>query len=88
MKGHGTIAEAIRNYIGKAEIRQAWLAERCGWSRQRTSKLLSGEQKLTAEDMADICEALGVDYGFFCREARNEGGEEDVRQEAEDHGVN
>ena len=67
------IAAAIQDYIRKQGITQTVLAERLGWSNQKVSRTLRNQQGLSAEHMADICEALNVPYDFFI--IRTRGGE-------------
>ena len=59
------IALAIQEYIRKNKIKQTEIAEKCGWSKQKTSVIIRGQQKMAAEDMAAICDALEVPYDYF-----------------------
>lgn len=59
------VALEIQEYLKAHKIRQAEIAEKCGWTKQRTSAMIRGQQKMAAEDMAAICEALEVPYDFF-----------------------
>lgn len=59
------IALAIQEYIRVNKIKQAYIAQKCGWSKQKTSVIIRGQQKMAAEDMAAICEALEVPYDYF-----------------------
>lgn len=68
-----SIAGAIRDYLRKERITQRDLSERLGWSEQKTSRTLRNQQGLSAEHMADICEALHVPYDYFI--IRTRGGE-------------
>ncbi len=67
------IAGTIREYLRDNKIRQTTISERCGWSKQKTSAIIRGQQKMTAEEMAAVCEALGVPYDYFYRRADNQG---------------
>lgn len=63
------ISHAIQEYLRANKIRQTTISERCGWSKQKTSVIIRGQQKMTAEDLAAICDALGVPYDYFYRMA-------------------
>lgn len=63
------VALAIQNYLKVNKIKQAVIAEKCGWSKQKTSVIVRGQQKMAAEELAAICEALGVPYDFFYKMA-------------------
>lgn len=58
-------AKAVREYITSHGIKQAFIAERCGWTKQKTSAIVRGEKRMAADELAAICEALGVPYDFF-----------------------
>ncbi len=69
------IALAIQDYIRLNKIKQTEIAEKCGWSKQKTSVMIRGQQKMAAEDLAAICDALGVPYDYFYKlAAEQEGG--------------
>lgn len=68
------IAGAIQEYLIANKIKQSTISEKCGWSKQKTSVIVRGQQKMTAEEMAAICEALGVPYDYFYRRADNQPG--------------
>ena len=61
------IAGTIQKYLKDNKIQQTVIAEKCSWSKQRTSAIIRGQQKMTAEEMAAICEALEVPYDYFYR---------------------
>ena len=63
------VALAIQDYLKANKIKQSTIAEKCGWSKQKTSVIVRGQQKMAAEDLAAICEALGVPYDFFYKVA-------------------
>lgn len=60
-----SIEQAIRAYLIDRGITQAFIARKCGWSKQRTNAILTGKQRLKAEDNRRICEAIGVSYDYF-----------------------
>lgn len=66
------IAPAIRDYLQDHGIKQAFIAEKCGWSRQKTSCIINGKSKMTAEDYQVLCKSIGVPYELFL-EDRKEG---------------
>lgn len=63
------IAQAVYAYISSRGIQQKFIAEKCGWSKQKTSAIIRGKKKMTAEELANICDALSVPYDYFCYNA-------------------
>lgn len=59
------IADAIGKYLTANGIKQTYIAECCGWSKQKTSAIIRGKSKMLADDYASICDALGVPYDTF-----------------------
>lgn len=59
------IAPAIRDYLRDHGIKQAFIAEKCGWSKQKTSCIINGKSKMTAEDYQALCKCIGVPYELF-----------------------
>lgn len=59
------INSAISDYLKKHKISQSFIAEKCGWTRERMSCITKGKQKVTAEDLRLICDALQLPYGYF-----------------------
>lgn len=59
------VSQKVQEYIKSHGIKQSFLAEQCGWSKQKTSTIIRGKKKMTAEELANICEAIGVTYDFF-----------------------
>lgn len=39
--------------------------EKCGWSKQKTSAIIRGKKKMTAEELANNRDALSVPYDYF-----------------------
>lgn len=59
------IAGAICQYLKENGIKQSFVAEKCGWTKQKTSNIVRGRAKIAADDYIALCDALGVQYGFF-----------------------
>lgn len=59
------IASSIREYLNAHGIRQTFVAERCGWSRQKINAIMCSKQRITADEYAAICDALEVPYDYF-----------------------
>ena len=55
----------IRKYLIDHGITQAFVAKKCGWSRQKTNAILTGRQKLTFEYTQSICDSLNLPYDYF-----------------------
>ena len=60
-----TVELAIREYLISHGISQAFVARKCGWSRQRANSILTGKQKLHFDDAVAICDAIGLPYDYF-----------------------
>ena len=60
-----TIELAIREYLISHGISQAFVARKCGWSKQRINAILTGKQKITAEEYGRLCDAIGLPYDYF-----------------------
>lgn len=60
-----TIELAIREYLISHGISQAFVARKCGWSKRRINAILTGKQKITAEEYGRLCDAVGVPYDYF-----------------------
>ena len=63
------ISAAIRWSMSRQRISGAQLAERVGRSQSYISKRLRDESPLTANDIEDICKALGEDLGKMLHSA-------------------
>lgn len=61
------LATKIRQYLKEQGIKQKFISEKCGWSKQKTSAIINGKKKLAADELAAICEALNVPYDYFYR---------------------
>lgn len=60
-----SIETAIREYLVGHGIKQSFVAEKCGWSKQKTNCIATGKQKITAEEYGRFCDAVGVPYDYF-----------------------
>lgn len=58
---HMTPNDLIRQYLKDHGIKQSFLADKCGWTRQRACKIINGKQKMTVDDFDAVCDALNVD---------------------------
>lgn len=65
------IEQAIKAYLENHGIKQAFIAERCGWTKQRMNAILTGKQKISVNDYGAICEAVGVPYDYFYNMAQD-----------------
>lgn len=63
------ISLSIRNYLKSHGIKQSFVSEGCGWTKQKTSLIVRGRRKITADELAAICDTLGVPYDFFYQAA-------------------
>ena len=57
-----TIAQSLHDYLLSHGIKQTFVAEKCGWSKQKVNCIVSGKQKLSAEDFSLICKVIGAPY--------------------------
>lgn len=56
---------SIRKYLIGHGIKQSFVAEKCGWTRQKTNAIAMGKKKITANEYGELCEAIGVPYDYF-----------------------
>ena len=54
-----SVSIAIKDYLIAHGIKQSFVAEKCGWSKQKTNCIVNGKQKIT------VCDAVGVPYDYF-----------------------
>lgn len=59
------ISNHIREYLGTHGVKQVFLADKCGWSKQKTNTIVCGKRKITADELASICDALNLPYDYF-----------------------
>ena len=60
-----SVSIAIKDYLITHGIKQSFVAEKCGWSKQKTNCIVNGKQKITADEMRTVCDAVGVPYDYF-----------------------
>lgn len=60
-----SIALAVRDYLSEHGIKQSFVADKCGWSRQKMNCMINGKAKMTADDFQEICKAVGAPYEIF-----------------------
>lgn len=60
-----TIAQSLRSYLLSHGIKQTFIAEKCGWSKQKVNCIVSGKQKMSAEEFSLICKVIGAPYELF-----------------------
>ena len=56
---------SIREYLISHGIKQAFVADKCGWSKQKANAIMTGKQKINANEYGSICDAIGVPYDYF-----------------------
>jgi len=66
------IERAIREYLIAHGIKQTFVAERCGWTKQKTNAIVTGRKKITAEECGAVCDAVGVPYDYFFNAAADQ----------------
>lgn len=59
------IVEEIAKYISNRRIKQKYLAEKTGLSKQSICNMFSGKRKLGLDEYIKICDALQVKYDYF-----------------------
>ncbi len=59
------VETAIRNYLVSHGIKQSFVAEKCGWTKQKVSAIARGKKRILADDYGALCEAIGVPYDYF-----------------------
>lgn len=63
--------EKISDYIKQNGIKQTFIADKCGLTKQKLYNLLHGRNRISVEDYEAICEALSVPFDFFCEDTTN-----------------
>lgn len=66
------IERAIQEYLRSHGIKQVFIAEQCGWTKQKVNSIVTGKRKVTAEDCGAICDAVGVPYDYFYNAVSNQ----------------
>ncbi|MEG0303681.1 helix-turn-helix domain-containing protein [Gordonibacter sp.] len=59
------IHDQIREYLDSNEIKQKFLVERTGMSKQAVSSSLNGNRRIGVEEYREICRAFGVSLDTF-----------------------
>lgn len=62
---------SIREYLLSHGIKQSFVAEKCGWTKQKTNAIATGKKKITANEYGELCEAIGVPYDYFFNSAQD-----------------
>lgn len=65
--------EKISDYIEQNGIKQTFIADKCGWTKQKLHYILHGKNRMSLDDYILICDTLGVPFATF-------GPEEGVKQ--------
>lgn len=60
-----TIGQSVKEYLVSHGITQAFVARKCGWTKQKASNIFSGKQRLTFEDGKKVCNVLGLPTDYF-----------------------
>lgn len=55
----------IRQYLEDHGIKQTFVSDQCGWTKQKTNAIVTGKRRITADEYGAICEAVGVPYDYF-----------------------
>ena len=66
-----SVASAIREYLKSHGIKQSFVAEKCGWSRQKLNCIINGKSRMTVEDYQVLCKSIGVSYEVFLDAEQN-----------------
>lgn len=59
------VGKKIKKYLDENGIKYSFVAEKIGMPMNMFSPLLSGKRKMSAEEYLLICNAIGVDAGYF-----------------------
>lgn len=62
------IAARLRGRIARFDLNQADLAKICGVSQSQFSKIIRGTRPMTVDQLAAVCEALGLSIGQLVSE--------------------
>jgi transcriptional regulator with XRE-family HTH domain len=64
------ITARIRGYIARFDLNQVDLAVLCDVSQSQFSKIIRGIRPMTVDQLAAICDAIGIDITDLAREAQ------------------
>lgn len=59
------ITQNIYDYIKQKGIKQTFICEKTGLTKQCLNSVLNGRRKLDVEEYSRICQSLDVPYSFF-----------------------
>lgn len=65
------VQDNILLYLNNKGIRQSFIAQKCGWSKQKLHFMLHKKQSMTVKEYGLICDVLNVSYDFFMHENKN-----------------
>lgn len=67
------IYERIYEYLISHGIQQKFVADKCGWTKVKMHHLMHGSQRMTIDEYIMICHVLGLPFGYFGDEKKEEG---------------
>jgi plasmid maintenance system antidote protein VapI len=73
MKGRAkkmAIFERIAEYLEENYLQQKLLSDKTGIQQNKISAMLNGNRKITADEYIQLCDALGLDPGYFVLKER------------------
>ena len=59
------VVKNLVDYLTARGIKQTFVAEKCGWNRQKVNAICAGKQGVSMDDYIKICDALGISYDFL-----------------------
>lgn len=63
-------AKAISEYLDSNGIKRVFLCQKTGIKPAALTATLNGSRKMTVEEYANICAALGLDLNYFLEHAQ------------------
>lgn len=65
------VNQKLNNFICERGIKQSYIAEQTGISKDAISKILRGKRKITADEFLRICNSVQIDPNIFRAENTN-----------------
>ncbi len=59
------VYQKVRNYIMEHQLKQAFVAQKAGIPIEKFNAMLDGRQRMYADDLRNICNALNVSADIF-----------------------
>ena len=62
-----TVNQKIKKYLEEHGITQMWLSQNTGIAQEKTSNIVNGKRRVTADELLSICSALNISADLFLK---------------------